>query len=115
MTRGTDFQAYADLQREIGHYELAPRFQTILVEEEFGVGKPHASVCLEALSRLDVSASEVWIVGDNLAADIKDAQSVGIHAVWNDYANRGLPEHPGVTPDRTITHISQVAEFLSQA
>ncbi len=66
-------------------------------------------------SRLGVAASEVWMVGDNLTADIKGAQAVGIHAVWNNYANRGLPEHLGVTPDRTITHISELAEFLSQA
>jgi len=106
----------SELQRKkIDRYELAPRFQAILVEEEFGVGKPHASVYLEALSRLGVSASEVWMVGDNLTADIKGAQSVGIHAVWNDHGNRGLPAHLGVTPDRTITHIEQVAEFLSQA
>ncbi|MEE8107281.1 MAG: HAD-IA family hydrolase [Planctomycetota bacterium] len=102
-------------RKKIDRYELAPRFQAILVEEEFGVGKPHASVYLEALSRLGVAASDVWMVGDSLTADIKGAQSVGIHAVWNDYANRGLPEHLGVTPDRTITHISEVAEFLSQA
>jgi putative hydrolase of the HAD superfamily len=100
----------SEMQRaKIVRFELEPFFETILVEGEWGAGKPDPSIFQEALRRLgDLEVEEAWMVGDNLEVDIAGAQGIGLHAVWNDHRRQGLPETTPVRPDRVICHLSEL-------
>ncbi len=57
----------ADVQRRrIEKHQLVSLFDYILIEGEFGVGKPDERVYLHALDQLKVLPKEAWMVGDNL-------------------------------------------------
>ncbi|HZS76003.1 MAG TPA: HAD family hydrolase [Ktedonobacteraceae bacterium] len=99
-------------RRKIAHYGLAPFFDVILIEEEFGVEKPNARIFLHALDRLHVTAQQAWMIGDDLARDIAGAQQVGIFAVWCDFDKKGLPDNNAVRPDWIIHDLSEVSEIL---
>jgi len=96
-------------QREkIDRFGLAPLFDCIAVEEEFGVGKPDPRVFRHVLERLEGDPARSWMVGDNLEADVRGAQGVGIHAIWHDHAGRGLSDGSPVRPDRIIRSLEEL-------
>jgi putative hydrolase of the HAD superfamily len=98
-------------QREkLERFSLERFFTTILIEGEFGCGKPEKKIYLRALSDLDLTPSEVWSVGDNLEWDIAAPQALGIYTIWNDYKKGGLPPRSTIIPDRIITAISELIE-----
>lgn len=97
-------------RRKIQRYDLEGLFDAILVEGEWGVGKPHPSVFEEALSRLRLQPAAVWMVGDNFDADIRGAANVGIGGVW---VHHGRPLPPGpVRPLHSIAHIRELFGLL---
>ncbi len=100
----------SEMQRaKIDRFELEPFFEAIVIEGEWGAGKPDPSIFKEALQRLGhLAVEEAWMVGDNLEVDIAGAQGIGLHAVWNDHLRRGLPEAAPVRPDRIICHLSEL-------
>ncbi|HEV8574191.1 MAG TPA: HAD family hydrolase [Dehalococcoidia bacterium] len=94
---------------KIERFELGQYFERIIVEEEFGVGKPHREV-YEALFRaLGAPAEKTWCVGDNLEWDVGGPQALGAYGIWVDVAGEGLSEYADVKPDRTIRSISELA------
>ena len=93
---------------KIDRFALAPLFDAILVEGEWGEGKPARSIFDAALDRLDAQPEDAWMVGDNLLADIHGAAQVGICTVWNDFARTGLPATAPATPDRIVTAIREL-------
>jgi putative hydrolase of the HAD superfamily len=99
----------ADLQRrKINRFGLEPYFDYILVEGEFGVGKPDARVYQHVLEQLKVKPNQAWMIGDNLEWDVVAPQRLGIFGVWNDFARKGLPESSTVQPDRIIHTITEL-------
>ena len=74
----------ADMQRrKIKRFALEQYFDTILIESEFGCGKPDKRVFQHVLAQLKVTAGEAWMVGDNLHFDIAGAKSAGfIRCGW---------------------------------
>lgn len=97
-------------RRKIAQHGLAPFFDVILIEEEFGVEKPNPRIFLHALERLHLSAHETWMIGDDLARDIAGAQQVGVFAVWCDFAGRGLTGK--IRPDWMIHGLSELRDAL---
>ena len=95
-------------RRKIHRFALAPLFEAILVEGEWGVGKPDASIFRAALERLGTHPCDACMVGDNLAADIRGAADLGLLTIWNDFDRRGLPGDAPATPDRTIHSIAEL-------
>ncbi|MDJ0786270.1 MAG: HAD family hydrolase [Myxococcota bacterium] len=93
---------------KIERFALEPFFDAILVEGELGFGKPDPRVFRGALEALGAGPDEAWMVGDNLSADIAGAQSVGVHGVWVDHRDVGLPEGSEVSPDRRVTAIAEL-------
>ena len=87
---------------------LEPLFDCIIIEEEFGVGKPDPSIFRHALEQLAVQPWDAVMVGDNLHADIAGAQSLGIGTVWVDWEGKGLPKGSPATPDRTVRSIAEL-------
>lgn len=104
ITNGSSEGQRAKIER----FCLAPFFDHIQIEGEFGIGKPDARVFQHALDALSVEPTDAWMVGDNLDTDIRGAQQVGIYAVWIDYRGGGLPDRTTVRPDRIIRSLSDL-------
>lgn len=97
-------------RRKIEKHGLAEFFDCILIEGEFGIGKPDARVYRHALDQLDVSPASTWMVGDNLEWEVAAPQRLGIFAIWLDFAGRGLPPASQVRPDRIIRSLTELLE-----
>lgn len=99
----------SDVQRrKIEKYGLDCIFDYILIEGEFGVGKPDPSVFTTALEKLNVRPSYTWMVGDDLERDIAGAQRLGIRGVWVDWRGTGLPVSSIVRPDLIIRALAEL-------
>jgi putative hydrolase of the HAD superfamily len=98
-------------RQKIERFGLDRIFKTILVEEEFGIGKPEPEVYLHALRLLDVKAEETWMVGDNYEWEIIAPQSLGIRGIWVNH--RGVdPVTLPVQPYRTVRSITELIPLL---
>jgi putative hydrolase of the HAD superfamily len=95
-------------RRKIELHKLAPLFECIVVEGEFGVGKPAPETYLHALAQLGVEAHEASMVGDRLDWDVLGPQRLGITGVWYDFAGRGLPTERAGEPDRVIHALTEL-------
>lgn len=104
MTNGAGIPQRAKIER----FGLAGYFQHIVIEGEFGVGKPDPKVFQTLLTALGVGADEAWAIGDNLEVDVRGAMRLGLHGVWVDRRGRGAL--PGVQPDRII---GQLRDLMS--
>ncbi len=101
----------AGQRAKINRFDLARFFDYILVEEEFGVGKPDERVYFHALKKLDAKPSDAWIVGDNLEWEVAAPQRLGITAIWHDTRGRGLPPESNVRPDRIIRALPELLQL----
>jgi putative hydrolase of the HAD superfamily len=99
----------AEIQRDkIHQFGLADYFEHVLIEGEFGLGKPDERVFRHVLDQLGLSPSQAWMVGDDLERDIAGAQRAGLFTIWVDWRGRGLPESSGVIPERIVGSISEL-------
>lgn len=98
-------------RKKIERFELAPYFDCIIIEEEFGAGKPDKSVYLHALNQLNVSANEAWMIGDNLEWEIIAPQKLDIKGIWINH--KGLENPTLELPFKTITTLSDIKTFLN--
>jgi len=98
----------AGQKEKIEAFGLADYFDCILIEEEFGRGKPSEEVYLEALSILGVAPEETWMVGDNLEWDVAAPQRLGIKGIWVDGNGSGMDKGSTVRPDRIIRSLSEL-------
>lgn len=99
----------AKMQRDkVMRFGLERWIDCVVIEGEFGAGKPDERVFRHALASCDVRPDEAWMVGDNLEADIATPQRLGLHTVWVNAAADGLPADAPVTPHRTIRHIGEL-------
>jgi putative hydrolase of the HAD superfamily len=97
-------------RRKIERFGLAPYFDCIVVEGEFGCGKPEERVYHHALETLGCEAATTWMVGDNLEWDVAAPQRLGIQGIWVDHAGRGVPPTSPVRPDRIIRRLSELLD-----
>ena len=95
-------------RRKIERFDLAPLFDCVIVEGEFGKGKPEPEVYHHALTTLDVQPYETWMVGDNLEWEVAVPKQLGIYTVWVDFAAKGLPANAPAQPDRIIHNLSEL-------
>ncbi|HTU00403.1 MAG TPA: HAD family hydrolase [Candidatus Sulfotelmatobacter sp.] len=95
-------------RNKIERFALAPFFDYILVEAEFGVGKPDPRVYRHALSRLSATARATWMVGDNPEWDVLAPQRVGIRGIWRDVRGTGWPPGCPGRPDRIIRSLMEL-------
>ncbi len=97
-------------RRSIERFQLQRFFDCIVVEGEFGCGKPDERVFHHALSTVACDACDAWMIGDNLEADIATPIRLGMHAVWVDEAGAGPPAAIDVTPHRTVRAIRELMD-----
>jgi putative hydrolase of the HAD superfamily len=99
----------AEIQRaKVERFALTHRFDHIQIEGEHGFGKPDERAYLHAMQALDVTASETWMIGDNLEWEIEVPQRLGIYAIWIDAHGEGLPAGTSIKPDRIIRSLSEL-------
>ena len=106
ITNGTS----ENQRRKINRFDLEQYFDLIMIEEEFGVGKPDERVYLHALDQLDARPDETWMIGDNLAWEVVAPQRLGITGIWHDFRGRGLPDGSSVRPDRIVRSLRDVLQ-----
>lgn len=106
----------ADTQRaKIERWGLEARFEAIVVEGEFGRGKPDPAVFAQALQGVGAAPQEAWMVGDNLYADIGGARAAGVHAVWIHRDRIPFPDDPPAWPERRIGQLAELRAALAAA
>lgn len=93
----------ASQQRDkIARHGLGRYFEVMVIEGEFGAGKPEEVVYRHALAGLGARPEEAWMVGDNLEWDVAAPQRLGLRVAWVDHAGGGLPPGSAVAPDRIV-------------
>jgi putative hydrolase of the HAD superfamily len=95
-------------RRKIERFDLAPLFDCVLVEGEFGKGKPDPEVYHHALTTLGATPQEAWMVGDNLEWEVAVPKQLGLYTVWVDFAAKGLPANAPAQPDRIIHNLAEL-------
>jgi putative hydrolase of the HAD superfamily len=80
----------------------------IVIEGEFGAGKPDEAVYRHALAALGARAEDTCMVGDHLDFDVAGAQQLGMRGIWIDRAGAGLPAGCVVRPDRIIRTLAEL-------
>lgn len=101
----------ARMQRDkLERFDLARFFDVIVIEGEFGAGKPDPAVYRHALDALGAVPARTWMIGDNLEWDIAGAQRMGLRAAWIDRAGRGLPVPSPARPDRVLRGLHELVD-----
>ena len=78
ITNGPDVVQYRKLQNaQLAHY-----FESVTNSEIAGVKKPHPQIFNHALNKVNVTAQQSIMIGDNYQADIMGALNVGMHVIW---------------------------------
>jgi HAD superfamily hydrolase (TIGR01509 family) len=99
----------ASQQRDkIDRFELARFFDVVVIEGEFGAGKPDARVFRHALDALGARAEQTAMVGDHLDWDVAGAQRLGMTGIWVDREGGGLPDGSPVRPDRIVRALTEL-------
>lgn len=99
----------AESQRsKVERFHLADYFQVIVIEGEFGCGKPDERVYRHALAALDAAPSETWMVGDNLLNDVLAPQRLGLTGVWVNASGREFPADVTERPARIIRALREL-------
>jgi putative hydrolase of the HAD superfamily len=93
---------------KIERHDLARFFDAILVEGEFGTGKPDAAVYRHVLKALGLDPDDAMMVGDNLEWDVGAPQRLGLTGVWMDRGGGGLPHGSAVQPHRIIRSLDEL-------
>ncbi len=101
----------ARMQRsKIERFDLARHFKYILIEGEFGIGKPDHAVFAHVLNVLGQRPEDAWMIGDSLTFDIAPAVGLGMQAIWVDQAGAGLPKDAPCKPTRIIRTLADIAD-----
>ena len=93
---------------KIERHGLAPYFEVMVIEGEFGAGKPDAAVFRHALDVLGADPAATCMVGDHLVNDVEGAGQLGIRTVWIDRARVGLPAGIATKPDHIIASLTEL-------
>jgi len=104
----------ADQRRKIERFGLAPYFDHIQIEGEFGLGKPHEPVYRHVIEQMGIQPQRSWFVGDNLEWDVLAPQRVGFTGIWVDYEGTGLPSGAPGRPHRTLRAVSELLVELQE-
>jgi putative hydrolase of the HAD superfamily len=98
----------SEQRRKIERFQLASLFDCVIVEGEYGKGKPDPEVYHHALTTLKAAPHEAWMVGDNLEWEVAVPKRLGLYTVWVDHENEGLPANAPAQPDRIIHNLAEL-------
>lgn len=86
---------------------LGDAIDGVVSSHSVGWRKPHPAMFERALHLADAHASEGFMVGDNLAADVGGAKSLGLRTIWRRTPAAG-DQRPEPQPDATVSDLSQL-------
>jgi putative hydrolase of the HAD superfamily len=110
VTNGDAREQRAKIER----HDLARFFDVIVIEGEFGAGKPEAAVYRSAMDALGVSPGpDVWMAGDHLEFDVAGPQRLGLRGAWLDRPAGGVPSASAVRPDRIVRDLEELAAAIA--
>ena len=112
ISNAGDDQDVQQLARRFGidHY-----FDFILTSAACSYRKPHPRIFELALSNWYFLPAEAVMVGDNLDADIRGAQKVGLYAIWlSRRAGRITGDQLSVQPDASLSSLYELPAFLDR-
>lgn len=104
VTNGDAVQQRAKIER----HGLARFFGAVVIEGEFGAGKPDAAVFEHALNELGAKAEDSWMVGDHPEFDVNGARALGLRAVWVDRFKRIFPGTLPHSPDKVVQSLAEL-------
>lgn len=99
-------------RRKIERFALAAHFDCIVIEEEFGAGKPEIGVYEHAMRQLGVEADDTWMIGDNYEWEIAAPQRLSIKGIWIN--PKGLDNPGSAVPYRTLSRLSDIRRVLAE-
>ncbi len=104
-----------DVQQLARRFGISQYFDFILTSAACSYRKPHPRIFELALSNWYFLPSEAVMVGDNLDADIRGAQSVGLYAIWLDRrASQRSDDQLPVKPDASLSTLYELPSFLDR-
>jgi HAD superfamily hydrolase (TIGR01549 family) len=106
----TNGPAY-EQREEIDVLQLEPWLDSIMIEGEVGIGKPHREIFEQALSELQVQPREAVFVGNSWTHDVVGASRVDMHAVWLNREGEPSPNQEGL-PIHEIRELPELVGLL---
>ena len=104
-----------DVQQLARRFEIDQYFDFILTSAACSYRKPHPRIFEIALSNWYFLPAEAVMVGDNLDADVRGAQSVGLYAIWlSRRAGQRIEEQLPIQPDASISTLWELPAFLDR-
>jgi putative hydrolase of the HAD superfamily len=101
----------SDLQRrKIEGSGIGSYFREILISGDVGFAKPDRRVFELLLSRLGTTATNAFMIGNNLVTDIQAAQQAGLRTIW--VHRSGTAPESGIVPDWEISHLNQLDSIM---
>ena len=98
-----------DSQRaKLARHEIEPYFDAIIIEGEYGVGKPDPRVYYHALDMLKVPSKDAWMVGDNPEWEVAAPERLGLKGVWVNRNDSDFPADKETEPYRIISSLSEL-------
>lgn len=91
---------------------LGPR--DIFISEQVGIAKPNPKLYQHALTSMGLLPSEVMMVGDNLAHDIKPPREIGMHTVWIKRSAKPNQDLEAAAPEFVVNDFAELAEILRE-
>lgn len=89
-------------------------FSLLVISEQVGVAKPDRKIFDYALSKMGNPARErVLMVGDTAESDILGGMNAGFGTAWLNAHGRELPA--GITPDKQVSSLSELQQWLFDA
>lgn len=104
-----------DVQQLARRFGIAQYFDFILTSAACSYRKPHKRIFELALSNWYFLPAEAVMVGDNLDADVRGAQSVGLFAVWlSRRAGERTEDQLSIQPDASLSSLSELPAVLDR-
>jgi HAD superfamily hydrolase (TIGR01549 family) len=104
-----------DVQQLARRFGISKYFDFILTSAACSYRKPHRRIFELALSNWYFLPSEAVMVGDNLDADVRGAQSVGLFAIWISRRAGGRSEDQlSIQPDASLSSLSELPAVLDR-
>ncbi len=102
----------ATQRRKIDAYNLSSFFDLVLIEGEFGIGKPDMKVYQFAMEYLGYGPEDTWMIGDNYEWEVVAPKQLGITSVWVNPKNEEIPKGSQIRPDWIVESINEVVDLI---
>jgi HAD superfamily hydrolase (TIGR01549 family) len=90
---------------------IAKLFAAVSDSARVGWAKPDARIFQRTLQALDARATDAWMVGDNVEADIRAAAALGMRTCWIAPPDRVAPD--GLAPTARIARFADIERVLA--